>query len=83
MITLETAIPVYSYSWLCDKMKDRGRVAIRYNLNGNTATIYGIINGIRPEDGSGNHWLVTIVDNHTGAFGNIISSKAEVYVRTA
>ncbi len=74
MITLETAIPVYSYTWLCDKMADRGRVAIRYNLNGNTATIRGIINGIRPEDGSGRHWLVTVHDNGT---------NAEVYVRTA
>ena len=71
---LENAIPVYSYSWLCDKMADRGRVAIRYNLNGNTATIRGIINGIRPEDGSGRHWLVTVHDNGT---------NAEVYVRTA
>ena len=71
---LENAIPVYSYSWLCDKMADRGRVAIRYNLNGDTATIRGIINGIRPEDGSGRHWLVTISDNGT---------NAEVYVRTA
>ena len=71
---LENAIPVYSYSWLCDKMADRGRVAIRYNLNGDTATIRGIINGIRPEDGSGRHWLVTVHDNGT---------NAEVYVRTA
>jgi hypothetical protein len=71
---LENAIPVYSYTWLCDKMADRGRVAIRYNLNGNTATMRGIINGIRPEDGSGNHWLVTVHDNGT---------NAEVYVRTA
>ena len=74
MLTLENAIPVYSYSWLCDKMQDRGRVAIRYNLNGDTATIRGIINGIRPEDGSGRHWLVTVYDNGT---------KVEVYVRTA
>ena len=74
MLTLETAIPVYSYSWLCEKMQDRGRVAIRYSLNGGTATIYGVINGIRPDDGSGRHWLVTINDNCT---------NAEVYVRTA
>ena len=53
-------------------MRDRGRVAIRYSLNRGTATIYGIINGIRPEDGSGRHWLVTIYDN-----GN----SSEVYVR--
>ena len=82
-MVVDRNIPVYSYDWLCEKMRDRGRVALRYNLNGNAATIYGIINGIRPEDGSGNHWLVTIVDNHAGAFGNTIPSKAEVYVRTA
>jgi hypothetical protein len=34
--------------------------------------LYGIINGMRPEDGSGRHWLVTIYDN-----GN----SSEVYVR--
>ena len=73
-MVVDRNIPVYSYDWLCEKMKDRGRVSIRYNLNGNVATIYGIINGIRPEDGSGNHWLVTIYDNNT---------KAEIYVRTA
>jgi hypothetical protein len=71
---LENAIPVYSYSWLCEKMADRGRVAIRYNLKGHTATIRGLVNGIRPEDGSGRNWLVTISDNCT---------NVEVYVRTA
>jgi hypothetical protein len=54
---------VYSYTWLCEKMADRGRVAIRT-----------FINGIRPEDGSGRCWLVTIHDNGT---------NAEVFIRTA
>ena len=65
---------VYSYTWLCEKMADRGRVAIRTFINGNEIILRGLINGIRPEDGSGRHWLVTIHDNGT---------NAEVYVRTA
>jgi hypothetical protein len=72
MLTLETAIPVYNYHWLCQKMKDRGRVCIRCNVGGHNVQLYGIINGMRPEDGSGRHWLVTIYDN-----GN----SSEVYVR--
>ena len=66
--------PVYSYTWLCEKMADRGRVAIRSFIGGHEIIVRGIINGIRPESGSGNHWLVTIHDNGT---------DAEVYVRTA
>ncbi len=72
MLTLENAIPVYTYSWLCEKMRDRGRVCIRCMVGGHTVQLYGIINGIRPEDGSGRHWLITIYDN-----GN----SSEVYVR--
>ena len=64
MLTLETAIPVYNYHWLCQKMKDRGSVCIRCNVNGNSVQLYGIINGLRPEDGSGRHWLVTICDDN-------------------
>lgn len=64
----------YSYSWLCEKMADRSRVAIRSSIGGHEITLRGLINGIRPEDGSGRHWLVTIHDNGT---------NAEVYVRTA
>lgn len=66
--------PVYSYTWLCEKMADRGRVAIRTFINGNEIILRGLINGIRPEDGSGRNWLVTIHDNGT---------NAEVFVRTA
>jgi hypothetical protein len=72
-MVVDSKAPVYSYSWLCEKMQDRGRVAIRLRSNPND-TIRGIINGIRPEDGSGNNWLVTICDN------NITN---EIYVRTA
>ena len=72
-MVVNSKIPVYSYEWLCKKMQDRGRVAlVLHNPVG--ATIRGIINGIRPEDGSGNHWLVTINDNCV---------NTEVYVRTA
>lgn len=66
--------PVYSYTWLCEKMADRGRVAIRTFINGNEIILRGLINGIRPEDGSGRNWLVTIHDNGT---------NAEVFIRTA
>lgn len=59
---VDSKIPVYSYDWLCEKMKDRVRVAIVLH-NPAGATIRGIINGIRPEDGSGRHWLVTILDD--------------------
>jgi hypothetical protein len=70
---VDSKIPVYSYEWLCQKMMDRGRVAIVLH-NPAGATIRGIINGIRPEDGSGRHWLVTIHDNGV---------TNEVYVRTS
>ena len=65
--------PEYSYNWLCSKMADRGRVAIRTYIGGQEIIIRGIVNGIRPESGSGHDWLVTIYDNGT---------TAEVYVRT-
>jgi hypothetical protein len=65
---------VYSYTWLCEKMADRGRVAIQTYIGGQQITLRGLINGIRPEDGSGRCWLVTIHDNGT---------NAEVFVRTA
>jgi hypothetical protein len=55
-------------------MADRGRVAIRTFINGNEVILRGLINGIRPEDGSGRCWLVTIHDNGT---------NAEVFIRTA
>lgn len=72
-MVVDSKVPVYSYEWLCQKMKDRGRVAIVLH-NPAGATIRGIINGIRPEDGSGRHWLVTIHDNCV---------NTEVYVRTS
>lgn len=66
-------MPVYSYTWLCEKMADRGRVAIHTLIGGQKITLRGLINGIRPESGSGRDWLVTIHDNGT---------NAEVYIRT-
>jgi len=64
----------YSFSWLCEAMANRSRVAIRTFIGGNEIVLRGLINGIRPEDGSGRNWLVTIHDNGT---------NAEIYVRTA
>ena len=72
-MVVDSKIPVYSYEWLCKKMQDRGRVAIVLH-NPAGAIVRGMINGIRLEDGSGNHWLVTIHDNNV---------NNEVYVRTA
>ena len=69
---VDSKVPVYSYEWLCQKMMDRGRVAIVLH-NPCGAIVRGTINGIRPEDGSGRHWLVTINDNLV---------NTEVYVRT-
>jgi len=63
---------IYSYDWLCEKMMDRSRVIIKA-WNGNSYV--GLINGIRPEDGSGRHWLVTICGDNL--------SNDTVYVRTA
>ena len=71
-MVVDSKVPVYSYDWLCQKMKDRGRVAIVLHHPAG-ATIRGLINGIRPEDGSGRHWLVTVNDNLV---------NTEVYVRT-
>ena len=57
---LATNRPVYSYTWLCEKMADRSRVVLT-SWNGNGYT--GLINGIAPEDGSGRCWLVTLSEN--------------------
>lgn len=72
-MVVDNTVPVYSYEWLCEKMKDRSRVVIHTTCNAGPIMVRGVINGLRPEDGSGNHWLVTIHDNLT---------NAEVYVRT-
>lgn len=70
-MVIENRRPVYSYTWLCEKMADRSRVLLTA-WNGNSHT--GLINGIRPEDGSGRCWLVTLTEN----------GKSEtVFVRTA
>ena len=58
--------PVWDFHWLCTMMKKRSRVSLKGQQ--------GIINGIRPEDGSGRCWLVTLTEN----------GKSEtVFVRTA
>lgn len=76
-MVVDSKVPVYSYEWLCKKMQDRGRVAIVVH-NPRGAIVRGIINGIRPEDGSGNNWLVTICDTVGSS-----AVKNEVFVRTA
>lgn len=76
-MVVDSKVPVYSYDWLWEKMMDRGRVAIVLH-DPQGAIIRGIINGIRPKDGSGRHWLVTICDNSV-----MPSVTNEVYVRTA
>ena len=64
--------PIYDFDFLCQKMRDRSEAMI---CNSGIC-LYGIINGIRPEDGSGNHWLVTILRSDT-------KKCEEVYVRAA
>lgn len=54
-MVVEVDNPVWDFNWLCTMMKKRNRVS----LKGHT----GIINGIRPEDGSGNNWLVTLCES--------------------
>ena len=49
--------PVYDYNWLCIMMKLRKTVSI---VGRTGHTFQGLINGVRPEDGSGNNWLLTI-----------------------
>lgn len=70
-MVVEDHRPVYSYTWLCEKMADRSRVVLTA-WNGNSHT--GLINGIRPEDGSGRCWLVTLTEN---------GKNETVFVRTA
>lgn len=57
-MVVEQHNPVWDFHWLCTMMKKRNRVSIKGHQ--------GLINGISPEDGSGNNWLVTIVNE----FGN-------------
>lgn len=64
---------MYTYEQLCTIMKNRQRVTMKFNLNCGPVKVSGLINGIRPEDGSGKCWLVTINDN---------GYSAEVFVRT-
>lgn len=70
-MVVENRRPVYSYTWLCEKMADRSRVLLTA-WNGNSHT--GLINGIRPEDGSGRCWLVTLTEN---------GKNETIFVRTA
>lgn len=55
-MVVERTNPVWDFHWLCSMMKKRNRVSIQGHE--------GLINGISPEDGSGNNWLVTIVNEH-------------------
>lgn len=61
-MVVNKANPVYNYNWLCSMMQQRKRV----NILCKEGNFIGLINGISPEDGSGNNWLVTIVNE----FGN-------------
>lgn len=67
---------VYDFEWLCQMMKARIEAVLYTSTNAGPIRTEGIINGIRPEDGSGNHWLVTILRSDT-------KKCEEVYIRTA
>jgi len=59
-MVVEKSNVVYDYNWLCSMMKLRKTV----HIVGRTGhTFEGLINAIRPEDGSGNNWLLTISSN--------------------
>ena len=47
---------MYSFNWLCGVMRHRKVVT----LCGSEGTYSGLVNGIAPEDGSGQNWLVTL-----------------------
>lgn len=70
-MVIENRRPVYSYTWLCEKMADRSRVLLK---TGDGKNHFGLINGIRPEDGSGRCWLVTLTEN---------GKNETVFMRTA
>jgi hypothetical protein len=59
-------VKVYSYSWLCEMMAKRKTVTV--------GEFKGLINGIRPEDGSGRNWLVTVCREN-------LKGNKEVFVR--
>lgn len=59
-MVVDVTNPVYDYTWLCNMMQLRKRVRI---VGRTGHTFEGLINGIRPEDGSGKNWLITISNN--------------------
>lgn len=56
-MVVDVTNPVYDYNWICSMMKLRKRVKI---VGRTGHTFEGLINCIRPEDGSGKNWLLTI-----------------------
>lgn len=68
-MVVDIAKPVYDYNWLCNMMQMRKVVEI---VGPNGISYRGVINGIKPEDGSGKNWIVTI-------YSKLISNK--VFVR--
>lgn len=59
-----------TYEWLCDMMRDR----IRVSITKGDKTYRGLVNGIYPESGSGNDWMVTLHNE---------GKNTTIYVRTA
>lgn len=55
---------VYSFGWLVEAMRTRKEIIL---VNHDCKPIKGLVNGIRPEDGSGKNWLVTICSVGTDA----------------
>lgn len=62
-MVVDNKAPVYSFNWLCEKMRDRGRVCLVVPGHKGYDLVRGVINGVRVEDGSGNNWLVSIRTN--------------------
>jgi hypothetical protein len=62
---------MYSYTWLCKMMQDRGIVS----LISHNKIYSGTISGIAAENGSGRSWLVSLA--LVGGGSKIIYIKAE------
>lgn len=59
-MVVDTNNPLYDFVWLCRMMQDRKRVRLVAPGHKGYENFEGVINGIRPEDGGGKNWLVTI-----------------------
>ena len=67
---------IYCYKYLTAAMKTREQITISTFIGGQPIKLRGLVNGIRPEDGSGRNWLIVINNTETGM-------STEVFVKTS